>query len=196
MKTKLLYILPFLGLFACEDISEQPIEKEPKEDVAQSESKYLKEGKTIAKTTFKVLSSNLKNAMAEGGIENALSYCNVNAMPLTDSLSNHYNVSIKRVSDKARNSLNTPTESEQKIIDDYLANIENRKPVLVKNEEGNPTFYAPIVAKSLCLSCHGIVGESLLPENHEKIKLLYPEDKAIGYKEGDLRGIWSIEFKN
>jgi hypothetical protein len=39
------------------------------------------------------------------------------------------------------------------------------------------------------------VGESLLPVNHEKIKLLYPEDKAIGYNEGDLRGVWSIIFK-
>jgi hypothetical protein len=183
-----------LGLFAC-DNSGKKVNGKTGETIVKADVEYINDGKTIAETTFKVLSLNLQQAMAEGGVESALTYCNANAMPLTDSLSKHYNVVIKRVSDKARNPLNLPTANEQKIIDDYLANAENRKPVLVKDEEGYPTFYAPIVAKSLCLSCHGIVGESLLPVNHEKIKLLYPEDKAIGYNEGDLRGVWSIIFK-
>lgn len=194
MKTKLLYILLIIGLFACNNVSEQQLGEGVQEIIVKTDIEYIEEGKTIAENTFKVLSSNLKQAMAEGGIENALSYCNVNAMPLTDSLSKHYNVTIKRVSDKARNSLNSPTENEQKIIDDYIANAENRKPVLLKNDEGYPTFYAPIVAKGLCLNCHGIVGKTLLPENNEKIKMLYPGDKAIGYNEGDLRGVWSIMF--
>ena len=64
----------------------------------------------------------------------------------------------------------------------------------MKDEEGYPTFFAPILDKGLCLTCHGIVGETLLPENDEKIKTLYPEDKAVGYSEGDLRGVWSIMF--
>lgn len=193
MKTKLFYILPILGLFACNN-SEQQVSETTQEVVEKIDTDYVKEGKIIAETTFKVLSSNLQNAMAEGGIENALSYCNVNAMPLTDSLSKHYNVVIKRVSDKSRNPLNSPTENEQKIIDNYLASTENRKPVLEQNENGKTTFYAPIVTKALCLNCHGIVGKTLLPENNEKIKVLYPEDKAVGYNEGDLRGMWSIIF--
>ena len=194
MKTKLLYILLIIGLFACNNVSEQELGEEVQEIIVKTDIEYIEEGKMIAESTFKVLSSNLQQAMAEGGIENALSYCNLNAMPLTDSLSKHYNVAIKRVSDKARNQLNLASKNEQKIIDDYIANAGNRKPVLVKNDEGYPTFYAPIVAKGLCLNCHGIEGEILSSENNEKIKLLYPEDKAIGYSEGDLRGVWSIMF--
>ncbi|TXB63993.1 DUF3365 domain-containing protein [Vicingus serpentipes] len=194
MKTKFFYMLLILGLFACNNVSEQQIGEEVQGIIVKTDKEYLEEGKMIAESTFKVLSSNLQQAMAEGGIENALSYCNVNAMPLTDSLSKHYNVAIKRVSDKARNQLNLASKNEQKIIDNYLASTENRKPVLEQNENGKITFYAPIVAKALCLNCHGIEGEILSSENNEKIKLLYPEDKAIGYSEGDLRGVWSIMF--
>jgi hypothetical protein len=109
-------------------------------------------------------------------------------------LSKHYNVTITRVSDKARNPLNSPTKNEQDIIDDYLADAENRRPVLQKGDNYKRTFYAPIVAKGLCLNCHGILGETLSSENNEKIKMLYPLDKAVGYSEGDLRGVWSIMF--
>ncbi len=196
MKTKLIYLFPLLALclFACNN-SEQQVSDTTQEVVEKIDTDYIREGKMIAETTFKVLSSNLQQAMADGGIENALNYCNVKAMPLTDSLSEHYNVSIKRVSNKTRNLLNQATESEKIILNDYLASNENRNPVIKINKNGNSTFYAPITTKGLCLSCHGIVGESLLLENYEKIKTLYPQDQATGYNLDELRGMWSIEFK-
>jgi hypothetical protein len=191
------YLLPLLtlSLLACNNYETQTPDTTIKV-VEKTDVDYIKEGKTIAESTFKVLSANLQQAMVDGGIENALNYCNVKAMPLTDSLSQHYNVSIKRVSNKARNPLNQATEYEQAILNDYLASNESLKPVIAKNENGNTTFYAPITTKGLCLNCHGVVGETLLPENHEIIKSLYPQDQATGYNLNDLRGMWSIEFKN
>ncbi len=196
MKTKLIYILPalLLGLFSC-DNSGIENSKEIEIQTEVDSNVKLEEGEEIAKATFKVLSSNLKKSMEKGGLENALSFCNVNAMPLTDSLSQYYNVTIKRISDKARNPKNLPTENEQNIIDNFKVNAKNKNPIIEMNNNGNSTFYAPIITKALCLNCHGTVGESLLPENHEKIKLLYPNDKAINYNEGEQRGVWSIEFK-
>lgn len=196
MKTKLLYFIPLVFLFAC-NTSEKKVVEEKIKVIAKTESDYLIEGKQIAGATFKVLSTNLKNAMTEGGVENTIKFCNVNAMPLTDSLSDYYNVTIKRVSHKPRNLTNEPTAQEQDIIDDYLAlgMVENMKPMIAKNEQQNNVFYAPIPTKGLCLSCHGIVGETLLPEHYEAIKKFYPKDNAIGFKEGDFRGMWSITFK-
>ena len=196
MKTKLIYFIPLIFLFACNS-SEEKVAEEKIKVITPTEEDYLIKGKEIAEATFNVLSTNLKNAMAEGGVENALTFCNVNAMPLTDSLSNYYNVSIKRVSHKPRNLINEPTAQEQHIIDNYLALgiVENMKPMIAKNEQQNNVFYAPIPAKGLCLTCHGIVGQTLLPEHYEMIKKFYPNDKAIGFKEGDFRGMWSITFK-
>ena len=41
----------------------------------------------------------------------------------------------------------------------------------------------------------GKVDEFVSVKTDSIIKSLYSNDKAIGYIEGDLRGIWSIEFK-
>ncbi|MCB0409012.1 MAG: DUF3365 domain-containing protein [Flavobacteriales bacterium] len=156
-------------------------------------AKYLKEGGEIAQATFKVLSENLQKAMAEGGVENALKFCNVNAMPLTDSLSKHYNVEIKRTSHKVRNPKNAPTVQEQVNIDAYLAN-KMTKPTLQENPNHSVSFYAPITMKGLCVVCHGQVGTTLAEKDYQIIQSLYPQDKAIGFNVDELRGMWSITF--
>ncbi|MBE9562745.1 MAG: DUF3365 domain-containing protein, partial [Proteobacteria bacterium] len=40
-----------------------------------------------------------------------------------------------------------------------------------------------------CTVCH---GETIPPKVQAKITELYPEDKAVGFKVGDLRGAFSI----
>ena len=41
----------------------------------------------------------------------------------------------------------------------------------------------------LCLQCH---GTAIAPELAEKLSELYPEDKATGYREGDMRGAFVV----
>ena len=41
----------------------------------------------------------------------------------------------------------------------------------------------------LCLQCH---GEAIAPPVAEKITKLYPEDKATGFREGDIRGAFVV----
>ena len=55
-------------------------------------------------------------------------------------------------------------------------------------------LFAPIHVMPLCQKCHGKTGDTLLENDYKFIQKLYHEDKAIGYKSGDLRGMWSIEF--
>lgn len=74
-----------------------------------------------------------------------------------------------------------------------LNNGEQAKPSVTVNMEGKTAFYAPIITNSLCLNCHGRVDE-IGVENYSIIKALYPEDKAVDFGVGDLRGIWSITF--
>lgn len=157
-------------------------------------AKYLKEGGEIAQATFKVLSQNLQNAMAEGGVENALKFCNVNAMPITDSLAKHYNVEIKRTSHKVRNPNNNPTSQEQVVLENFLSKEKILKPLVQQSEDGSVAFYAPIVMKGLCVTCHGQVGSTLAEKDYQIIQSLYPEDKATGFNVDELRGMWSITF--
>ena len=159
---------------------------------------YLQKGKEIAAQTFAVLSANLQKAMAKGGISHAIKYCNIEAEPLVDSLSQEYNAKIRRTSNQFRNPKNKPDSLESIILQTFTNRVdagEKINPSLIKKENNAHSFFAPIMINSFCLNCHGKVGKSLSVENNELLKEIYPADLATGYKAGDLRGIWSIEFK-
>jgi len=55
-------------------------------------------------------------------------------------------------------------------------------------------YYFPLKVLKLCLTCHGTPGKDIKPEVYEAIKRKYPEDKAIGYREGDFRGVVRVEI--
>jgi len=194
MKTNL-YLLALLALFSCNN-AEQKNSQEVSKEEDKTNAQYIQEGKEITQATFKELSENLQQAMAEGGVENALKFCNVNAMSLTDSLSTHFNVQIKRTSHKVRNVKNVPSDQEQQIIEQYLSKEAELKPIIQENEKGLVSFYAPIVTKGLCLTCHGEVGKNITKNDYQVIQSLYPKDKAVGFNIDELRGIWSITFNN
>ena len=154
---------------------------------------YLSRGKKIARETFNTLSGKLKQALQAGGIENAISYCNAHALSLTDSLASVYQASVQRISHKPRNINNKANTEELKIMGNYIMK-HIQQPTLVANDT-SVTFYAPIYTKPFCLTCHGEVGKTLTADNYEKIKELYPEDKAVGFKVNELRGMWKISFR-
>lgn len=147
--------------------------------------------------TFTTLSSNLQKAMKAGGVPNAVKYCNIAASPLVDSLEQLYQVSIKRTSLKVRNPNNQPTEQERQQLQSYQEQFgagKELKPVIHKIAN-QTAFYAPIHVMPLCQKCHGKVGEQLMEKDYELIRELYPSDRAINYKSGDLRGMWRITFR-
>ena len=163
-----------------------------------SKETYLKKGKQIAATTFTVLSANLQKAMKEGGVSNAVKYCNLAALPLVDSLSKAHKAEIRRTSLKIRSPKNKAKAHELAQLQAYekqLKNGEQLKALVKEIDAQTIAFYAPIHVMSLCEKCHGNLGENLSEENYAQIQKYYPQDKAIGYSSGDWRGMWSILFK-
>lgn len=162
------------------------------------ESSKLEQGKEIAGKSFQALSGKLMQAMGNGGPENAIGFCNVEALPLTDSLAKHFGVTIKRSALKYRNAENKPDSSELAALIQYseeIAQGDQPKPYMI-HVNGKEKFIAPIPTKSLCLVCHGVPGVNITEAVAEKINETYPDDMAIGFQEGDLRGIWSITFND
>ncbi|MFD0933551.1 DUF3365 domain-containing protein [Psychroflexus salinarum] len=157
---------------------------------------YADIGMSYAKSTKATLGKNLMGAIQKEGVLHALSFCNVQAMPLTDSMSTKHNATIKRVSDKYRNPKNEANEEELKYISLYkqiLENGEEPEPIVVEENE-KVNFYYPIVTNDMCLKCHGTPDKEIQSETYERIKTLYPKDKAIGYNVNEVRGMWSINF--
>lgn len=186
MKNFFIFLI-FIGFIACNHTL-TPEEKQ----------EYSDKGKEIAQVSFNALSEKLTEQMKTGGTDKAIPFCNVEALPITQQLSEKYNVTIKRTSDKLRNQKNKPTERELKIINDFNKLISNKQEIkaIVEIDSNNKKhFYAPIILKANCLVCHGKVGELVTVKTDSIIKSRYVNDQAIGYQEGDLRGIWSIAFK-
>ncbi len=160
---------------------------------------FRSQGKLIVKETYIALSSDLQKAVQEGGIPHALTFCNTAALPVTDSLAKIYNVDIKRVSLKNRNPLNKADAFEASLIETFsklsVADLSLVN-MVVRDVDGFPVYAQPIVMGENCLPCHGSIEKDIAPANLRLIRDLYPEGKAVGYKTGDLRGIWRIRFNS
>lgn len=158
---------------------------------------FANQGALIAIRAKKVIKNALKNAINEGGLEYALEFCNVNAMPITDSVSMNEHVQIRRLAKKYRNPLNETDVNESNIYKTYVIkwiNGDYLNPMIIPGNNNHPVYYDPMLVEEFCLNCHGKVGEQINPELAKKIAELYPNDKAIDFKAGELRGMWSITF--
>lgn len=167
-------------------------------ELSEKEQKdYLQKGQMFAQQSFAALSGRLMSAIEAGGIPHAIEYCHTAALPLVDSLSRVYQASIRRTSLKVRNPQDTPQDWEKAILQSYqqeLAAGKRPTPWVKALDKKHIAFAAPIYMAQPCLKCHGKLGETLNEQHYTTIKKLYPSDQAIGYVEGDLRGMWSITF--
>lgn len=187
LKYSVLFVL-FVGVISCTVST-----KLSKED----QEKHLSKGKEICQKSFALLSGNLGAQMKQGGPSQALPFCNLRAIPLTEEIAKQEQVTIKRVAKLYRNEENKPNSEALGIINKYetaLKKGEELTPVLISSPSGKPQFFAPIMINKKCLACHGTVGLEVSQKTDSLIKILYPNDLATGYKIGDLRGVWSIKF--
>lgn len=157
---------------------------------------YEEKGLKYALATKAVLGKNLMGTIQKSGTLAAVEFCNIQAYPLTDSMSVAYNAHIKRVSDKPRNPENQASSKELQYIESFkkaIANNEEPKPILEETAT-DVSFYYPITTNSMCLQCHGTPNKELDTEAYKTIKALYPRDMAIGYGVNEVRGIWRVNF--
>lgn len=161
---------------------------------------YTKIGNSVVKQTFDTLSHSLQTAIAEMGVDKAVSYCLTNAYPLTDTYASD-SVIIRRTSLKYRNPANKPDTTEDRILK-LFASLKEKgivndslKSIVEQSKNGMVHFYKPIILQPMCTSCHGKKIDDGQSSLWKTIDSLYPTDMANGYQPGDLRGIWHITFK-
>ena len=167
-------------------------------ELSEKEQKdYLQKGQMLAQQSFAALSGRLMSAIETGGVPYAIQYCHTAALPLVDSLSKVYTANIRRTSLKVRNPQDTPLDWEKNILQSYqreLAAGKRPTPLVKALDKKRIAFAAPIYMAQPCLKCHGKLGETLNEQHYAAVKKLYPMDQAIGYVDGEWRGMWSITF--
>lgn len=192
---RFLIFIILIVLFSCGRQAED--NRSRSQEFAIDSTVVISEGQQITQVAFQTLSSNLKQALQEGGVEHALQFCSVEAIPLTDSLSMQYGIELRRASHRPRNPDNRADSLELVSIRQYLQQIRDSselKPLIYRDPTGI-AFHAPIrIPGELCLNCHGNPGSDITEKSLAIIQQRYPGDEATGFAVGDLRGVWSIHF--
>lgn len=154
-------------------------------------------GDSIANQAQGILLNNVQEAIKEGGLEYAVSFCNENAIEITENVSIHHK--IKRLSDRNRNPNNTletdmDKEAWKQIKEAYNKNEKHNLNYLAI--EGDEVYYYKGInlAMPTCMKCHGKENEDIDAMVLSKIKEKYPKDLATGYEQGDFRGIWKVKL--
>jgi hypothetical protein len=127
----------------------------------------------------------------------AIEVCNVAAPAIAaDASANGWTVG--RTSLKARNPKNAPDAWEEAALKEFDAakakgaDLKTLEKSEIVEKDGVRTFRfmkAIPTAAEPCLACH---GEAIKDPVKAKLAELYPADKATGYKEGDIRGAFTL----
>lgn len=144
------------------------------------------------------LQAELKAGIKQGGPVAAIGICNTKATAIATDVSEKYNWDLSRTSLKYRNPSNKPDAWEQVVLEYFeaqkaagadITQLEYAKMLETADGKREIRYMKAIPTAGLCLACH---GAEVTPEVEARLKELYPEDKARGYKEGDIRGAFSF----
>jgi hypothetical protein len=197
----LLALLLFVSFSSCKNkdnmvAKEKPEVVEPKWE--DNKGEYIKKAEFFVRYAGLALKTRLTQAIGKGGFEKAINVCNEVAQNMMDSISTANKVQIKRTSIKFRNTKNAPDQKDLKMLSAYAKLQKEGKPLAsdgIELENRMVKLYVPIMTDKLCLNCHGVIGQDIKPKVYDLIKKLYPNDEAVGYKEGELRGVWVVQME-
>lgn len=143
------------------------------------------------------LKGELEAGMKKGGPVNAIQVCNTVAPAIAQEVSAKHGLTIARTSLKNRNEKNAPDAWETKVLNSFAERKAKGEAldsmtfseVVESNGKKEFRFMKAIPVGEVCLKCH---GENIDPAVKAKLTELYPNDKATGYKQGDLRGAFTV----
>lgn len=138
----------------------------------------------------------LMTAMSQGGAIKAIGVCKEEAPAIAARLSSQYEASVRRTGLRVRNSANAPQPWQVTALQDFEQQFASgAQPDSVEffqpRADGSARYLKAIPMQPLCLACH---GENITPDIKTAISTHYPDDRATGFRAGELRGAFSIEW--
>lgn len=179
-----------IALVACQSKSSSPPPPVSEEVSAEMRAR----GAALIGELKRSLVGAVTKAMGQG-LPAAIATCHTEAPALTAAVARE-GATIGRATRKPRNPSNAATGWQADALSQFETVLAAGKPLagqtFARRLPGGRTAYAePLVIQELCVTCHGAM---LAPEVHVEIAARYPDDRAIGYAVGDLRGVAWVEL--
>jgi len=135
----------------------------------------------------------LTEALSRGGPASAIGFCHLDATFVSQRIGKEEGVAAGRTSDRLRNPTNAPRPwaaplvsanagRPAKSVDGFVVDLGDRVGVL-----------RPIAERPMCAGCHGPV-DKLSPAVVRVLGDRYPTDRAVGFKDGEIRGWFWVEM--
>ncbi len=161
---------------------------------APDKAALAEEAKAAVQALGGTLKGELEAAMKAGGPVEAMDICHTRAPEIAKAVSAEKGLEVSRVSLKNRNPvMGAANEWQTTVLNEFeTQKTAGTDPATLVHAEvvGNEfRFMKAIPTGAVCLKCH---GTDLSPAVTAKLTELYPDDKATGFKEGDLRGAFVV----
>jgi Protein of unknown function (DUF3365) len=135
----------------------------------------------------------LNDALSRGGPGSAISFCHLDATFLAQKVGKTEGIAVGRTSDRLRNPTNAPKAwaadlvkanagRQARSVEGFAVDLGDKVGVL-----------RPIAERQMCAGCHGPAA-ALSPAVKSTLTDLYPVDRAVGFKEGEIRGWFWVEM--
>ncbi|MBI5899906.1 MAG: DUF3365 domain-containing protein [Rhodocyclales bacterium] len=142
----------------------------------------------------------LQEEIDKGDYHGAIAACNDKAPKMAATASQNTGWAIRRVSLKNRNPKAVPDAWERAALEDFDRRRATGEPgatlekaeIVSEGEKRVLRYMKALPTQGLCLNCHG-AEDKLAPAVKVRLTELYPNDKATGYSEGQIRGALTVK---
>lgn len=140
------------------------------------------------------LQRRLLDELASQGPAGAVGVCREVAPALTESVARETNLLLGRTSHRLRNPVNRARTWAQEYVDANAGRPASEVQPVWFDLGGRIGVLRPIATGGLCLLCHG-QPDGMDPQLRAVLAELYPNDRAVGFREGELRGFFWAEVE-
>lgn len=167
---------------------------------AAADAPWVGEARAVATAVPPKLLAVLTDAIHQGGPEGAIGVCRDKAPQMAQAASLQSGWQIRRVSLRNRNPKAVPDAWEAATLADFDRRAEagespatlERAEIVTENGQSSYRYLRALPTQQLCVACHG-ASDQLSPAVAAKLTELYPGDRAVGYKPGQIRGAMALK---
>jgi hypothetical protein len=156
---------------------------------------WVPDAKAVAMSVPPRLLSVLQAEIARSGPEGAIATCREQAPAMAREASEKSGWAVRRVSLRNRNPKAVPDAWERAALEDFdrraaagesPATLE-RAETVQENGQAVQRYLRALPTAEPCTSCHG-TPDRISAAVATQLKTLYPDDRAVGYRVGEIRG--------